>query len=236
MTDETSATTIQDRYAQQVTADLEKNRAEQQEVTTQLQLLQTRLEQLRSEETWLAGVQASLAGPGGAQDSSPADDGAECGSSETPEQASLPQQLGRGRKKVAQPAGGRRTAQKRTAAETATKKVTAKKTSAQAAGAKSAVSTAATPALGVLLKAILDGHAGEPRTALEIGEELERRYPERARNVTIVRNTLERLVAKGEIERTRQKRTVLYSSTDRSAAQTVTDGSAADGEKAAASA
>ncbi|MEU6807729.1 hypothetical protein ABZ920_01625 [Streptomyces sp. NPDC046831] len=236
MTDETGANTIQDRYAQQVTTDLEKNRAEQQEVTAQLQTLHTRLEHLRLEETWLAGVQASLAGPGGAQDSSPADDEADCGSSETPEQSSLPQQLGRTRKKAAQPAGGRRTAQKKTAAETATKKVTAKKTSAQAAGAKSAVSTTTTPVLGVLLKAIVDGHAGQPRTALEIGEELERRYPERARAVTIVRNTLERLVAKSEIERTRQKRTVLYSSTDRSAAQTITDGSAAEGERAAASA
>ncbi|MFD5662670.1 BlaI/MecI/CopY family transcriptional regulator [Streptomyces hirsutus] len=64
---------------------------------------------------------------------------------------------------------------------------------------------------------VLGKHAGQPRTAGEVAGDLEREYPERARDINTVRSTLERLVAKSRVERTKQKNTVLYTAVTESA-------------------
>ncbi|MGW7410670.1 DDE-type integrase/transposase/recombinase, partial [Streptomyces sp. NPDC054833] len=98
-------------------------------------------------------------------------------------------------------------AKKAAAKRAAPTRKAAKKTMAKASADK-----AVEPSLGDLLKQILDKHSGQPRTAAEVTSELEREFPERARNTNVVRNTLERLVAKSAVERTKQKSTVLYAS------------------------
>ncbi|MBL3670769.1 BlaI/MecI/CopY family transcriptional regulator [Streptomyces sp. M2CJ-2] len=120
-------------------------------------------------------------------------------------------------------AAKRSTAKKAAVKETTAKKATAKKPEAKKSAAKqtpAAKKTAAKtgePALGELLLSVLGQHAGQPRTAGEVTGDLEREYPERARDINTVRNTLERLVAKSRIERTKQKNTVLYTAVTESA-------------------
>ncbi|MER6112814.1 BlaI/MecI/CopY family transcriptional regulator [Streptomyces hirsutus] len=114
-------------------------------------------------------------------------------------------------------AAKRSTAKKAAVKETTAKKATAKKPEAKKAAAKqtpaakkTTAAKAGEPALGELLLSVLGKHAGQPRTAGEVTGDLEQEYPERARDINTVRNTLERLVAKSRVERTKQKNTVLY--------------------------
>ncbi|MGW2637110.1 hypothetical protein [Streptomyces sp. NPDC001348] len=231
MDGESANTPIRSRYAQQVSADLEKNRAAQQELDGQITDLQQRLEQLRADEKWLSGIKESL----------PATDEQDAASvsaatEEAVEEAAVPkprkeqpQGSTPARKKSAQPRGkaAKKAAPAKPAAKApakaAEKKAPARKTAVKksaakkSAAAKTAAKPAGEPVLGDLLKDILDRHAGQPRTAGEVRDELEERHPDRARDVNVVRNTLERLVAKSVIERARQKRTVLYTSAGKAA-------------------
>jgi hypothetical protein len=65
------------------------------------------------------------------------------------------------------------------------------------------------PRLGDLLLDLLRGHK-EPRLAKELREELINKYPDRTPTAQVVRNTLEGLVAKSLIERSKQNRSVMY--------------------------
>ncbi|MEV7167458.1 hypothetical protein AB0N60_35855 [Streptomyces microflavus] len=58
--------------------------------------------------------------------------------------------------------------------------------------------------------AYLDGQSA-PRSAAEVSNALAEAYPERAVQVTVVRNTLEQGVAQGLLERSKQGRSVFYS-------------------------
>ncbi|MFE6894404.1 hypothetical protein [Streptomyces sp. NPDC057694] len=67
-----------------------------------------------------------------------------------------------------------------------------------------------------LRKLLLDllRHHGEPLLAAELREELLEKYPDRNPTPQVVRNTLEASVAKGQIQRHRQQRSVLYTLVD----------------------
>jgi hypothetical protein len=195
MADTATSTPIQDRYAQQIAADLEHNRAQQQDLTRQVEHIQARLTQLQAEETWLTGIQASLPKELADQDTAPPTDAAQA--------ASAGEQL---------PAPGTPTVEETAVPQprTAAKDVTPEPAKGGKTEKEATKVGAPAPTLGEVLAAILEGHRGEPRTASEVRDELEQQHPERARNTAIVRNTLERLVAAGTAERTRQGRTVLY--------------------------
>ncbi|MCF3136974.1 hypothetical protein [Streptomyces olivochromogenes] len=211
------AATIQDKYAGRFASELEANRGEQES-------LRVRLEQLQAEEEVLLRLQSALAavtaGPGSAVSGA-----AEAAVTEpqdlthAPEEAAVPQPR---HQETSSPGAS---AKKSTVKRTAPARKAAKKTTAKDPADKSAADKAAEPSLGDLLKQILDRHPGQPRTAAEVTSELEKEYPERARNTTIVRNTLERLVAKSAVERTKQKSTVLYTSQGAAAADSTTAGS-----------
>jgi hypothetical protein len=66
------------------------------------------------------------------------------------------------------------------------------------------------PPLRELVVALLAQHQ-EPRSAAEVTKDLALAHPERAVNVTLVRNALEASVAKNQSERTKQQRSVYYS-------------------------
>lgn len=65
------------------------------------------------------------------------------------------------------------------------------------------------PLLGELLLSLLSGH-DEPRLAKELRDELLVKHSDRTPTPQVVRNTLESLVAKGNVQRHKQQRSVLY--------------------------
>ncbi|MFB7780991.1 hypothetical protein [Streptomyces bauhiniae] len=65
------------------------------------------------------------------------------------------------------------------------------------------------PLLRELLVVLLAGHR-EPRLAKELHEELLEKHSDRRPSPQVVRNTLEDLVAKGQVRRHKQARTVTY--------------------------
>lgn len=224
---------LQSQYAEQFTDHLNANREEQAR-------LRARLEQLETDEAWLVRALETLSVPavGGlgtqaAEDASAQRQGSASGPG-APAEAAGPSAAAGAEASAAVPnqrqdrqakAPARKTAAEKAAVkETAAKKTTAKKPEAKKAAVKKAsaakqktAAKAGEPTLGELLLSVLGKHAGQPRTAGEVVGDLERGYPERARDTGTVRNTLERLVAKGRIERRRQKNTVLYTAVTESA-------------------
>ncbi|MEU6290960.1 hypothetical protein [Streptomyces sp. NPDC046988] len=98
---------------------------------------------------------------------------------------------------------------KRTGAA-ATRRTGAARTSAASDRAKGgAKGKSRRPLLGDLLLELLGGHDG-PRLAKELREELMAKHPDRSPTPQVVRNTLESLVAKGQIQRHKQQRSVMY--------------------------
>ncbi|MEU6571953.1 hypothetical protein [Streptomyces parvulus] len=65
------------------------------------------------------------------------------------------------------------------------------------------------PLLGEILTELLGSHS-EPRLAKELREELIAKHPDRSPTPQVVRNTLESLVAKGNVQRHKQQRSVMY--------------------------
>ncbi|MFF7859145.1 BlaI/MecI/CopY family transcriptional regulator [Streptomyces sp. NPDC007904] len=228
--EEPATQSLQSQYAEQFANHLAANREEQAR-------LRRRLEQLVTDEAWLVRALKTVSVPEENETDAaaqvPDDESAQpqdstSGSVEPTKapgpaveaSAAVPQQ--RQDKPAEAPAkqtGAKKTTARKSAGRkpTAAKKPTAKKTAAEqgpaakkAPMAKRAAARDGEPSLGELLLAVLDKHAGQPRTASEVVGDLKREYPERARDVNTVRNTLERLVAKSRVERTKQKNTVLY--------------------------
>jgi hypothetical protein len=211
---------LQSQYAEQFANHLEDNREEQAR-------LRARLEQLVTDEAWLVKALKTVSAPdeneAGAQapqdesaqphdsTSGPAEpaEATEATESAVEASAAVPQQ----RQDKQTKASAKKTTAKKTAAKkTPVKKSAAKKTMAakKAPAVKETAAKTGEPTLGELLLTVLGKYAGQPRTASEVAGDLEREYPERARDINTVRNTLERLVAKSRIERSKQKNTVLY--------------------------
>ncbi|HEY5834680.1 hypothetical protein [Streptomyces sp.] len=209
MSDESAGTKIQDRYAQEFAADLEKNTKEQEGIRSQIAELQARLGQLEQEQTWLVRAQGTLAA--GRVAPPPADspgDSAEAAPAQAAGTQAVPQP--RRVKKAAGKTGGNRTKAKAkpAAATTATRSASTavpKEQKADTAGAKKSDG----PPLRDLVLALLVQHH-EPRQVSEVAGELAQAHPDRPASIQVVRNTLEALVAKGELERERQKRSVFY--------------------------
>ncbi|MFD7988428.1 hypothetical protein ACFXKJ_18015 [Kitasatospora indigofera] len=79
-----------------------------------------------------------------------------------------------------------------------------------AAAAKSGgTGKAPRPLLGDILLELLAGYS-EPRLAKDLRDELMAKHPAREPTPQVVRNTLESLVAKGQVRRHKEERSVLY--------------------------
>ncbi len=203
--DDSSRQSLRSQYATKFTHDLDTNRAEQAS-------LRARLDQLKADETWLVEVLETL--------SATAEGGFEAQETDKQPERSHDGTPGRVESNEASeagsqtpPAGHVQMQDKPATASTkraATRRNAAKDAHRNRAPQKAPASRAGGPPLGELLLTVLGEHAGQPRTANEVASELAQAYPERARNATTVRNTLERLVAKSRIERRKQKNTVLY--------------------------
>ncbi|MGW4391062.1 BlaI/MecI/CopY family transcriptional regulator [Streptomyces sp. NPDC004685] len=187
-------TSVTSQYATQVAQDLELNAKEQERIGAELSALQAQLVVLQDDQSVLHSIQKTL---GSRPASAPS----------TPEPStSLPQQ-----------ASGKNTTARRAPSRTAAKAPSAKKTTAQAkkdrtqgAELKSATDSAQ-PTLISLIRTHLDQQK-EPRSAAEVTSALAEAHPQRTIKSTVVRTTLENLVAKGQTHRSKQGASVLYTS------------------------
>lgn len=197
MSETPTTTEVASQYAARVTADLERNGKEQERIGAEIATLQEQLTALQHDHNILVNIQQALAGA-------------------TPPPAAESTTVPSPRKKSAtQPADGtgrRRRAKKSATApqgRQTTKKTVAKKTPATNAVPRTAAAKSAAPTLVELVRRHLTAQ-NEPQSAAEVSAALDQAHPERAVQTTVVRNTLESLVAKQQAQRTKQGASVYY--------------------------
>ncbi|MER5916597.1 hypothetical protein ABT124_41005 [Streptomyces sp. NPDC001982] len=194
MSESTTATTgLTSQYAAQVTSDLERNAKEQDRISTDIAALQEQLAALQHDHSVLVNVQQALGiAPAPVQPAA------------TPDSTAVPAP----RKKTSgEPATGKRTRAKKAAdaqGHTATEKSAVKKPASKAADTK-----ASQPTLVELIRRHLTKQS-EPRSAADVATALDTAHPERGVKTTVVRTTLEGLVAKSQAQRTKQGASVFY--------------------------
>ncbi|WP_320773983.1 hypothetical protein [Streptomyces sp. CRN 30] len=207
-----TATELASQYSAQVTGDLERNAKEQERLSTEITALQEQLASLQRDHSVLVNIRQALGSTQATvEDTAVADTVAETASVPAP------------RKKSASAEGGtaKRTRAKKAAAQQpkADKKAAAAKPAKAAAkpAAKSTPKPAAKPAakktggptLGELIRGVLADQK-EPRSAAEVATALGEAHADRPVKTTVVRNTLEGLVAKNLVQRTKQGTSVFY--------------------------
>ncbi|MFE5023899.1 hypothetical protein ACFRAO_11430 [Streptomyces sp. NPDC056656] len=181
--------TLKSQYSAQVEADIERNAKEQERVAAELAALQEQLQTLDHDRTLLVGMREALSGQGtAAAEEAPA-------SPTTAPPVELP--------KARRPKG-EGAAPKQRAKKAAGKKDTAKK-----APTVAQPRTPGTPTLREIVLNLITTST-EPRSAAEVTKTLAETHPERKAGGTVVRNTLESLVARGQAERTKQNKSVFY--------------------------
>lgn len=185
--------TLQSQYLAQVEADLDRTGKDKERIAAEIAALQEQLTALEHDHTLLLAVRDSLTAalPATAPTPAPAPASAKGKAAGKRAAAAVPR---------ARKAGSSAPTAKPAAENTATKTAAAKNTPAKKTAA---------PTLRDLVLAHL-GTQSEPRSAAEVSTELEQAHPERKIQITVVRNTLEALVAKTHAARTRQNRSVYY--------------------------
>ncbi|MFF9158909.1 hypothetical protein ACF081_01500 [Streptomyces longwoodensis] len=252
----TATTALASQYASQVTTDLERNVQEQARLSAEIAALQEQLTTLQHDHTVLVNLQQALglapSAPAGpvTTPTVPAPRKKAAAATETPKKPQAKKtSAAAGRAKSTKSAASRATstgAKSATptagkTAKAATKAAKAAKSPASAAPTpgKSAKSPASTPAKShkpaaasadrpTLVDLVREHLAeqSEPRSAAEIATTLGRAHTDRAVKPTVVRTTLEALVAKGQAQRTRQGRSVFYTTPDAPEQQTGQTGQA----------
>ncbi|MFE2720397.1 hypothetical protein ACFXKI_53360 [Streptomyces mirabilis] len=180
------STELTSQYIAQVTGDLERNTKEQESIGQEIEALQEQLRALQQDHTVLVNMQQALS------TASPAAEAVTAVAPSVPHQTS------------AEP---KQSKTKKAAAATA-KKTAAKKPAAKASSVK-ASETAAKPTLVEVIRGHLEQQS-EPRSAAEITTALAQAHPDRSLKTTVVRTTLEGLVAKSHAHRTKQGSSVFY--------------------------
>ncbi|MFI9769716.1 hypothetical protein ACIHJG_22995 [Streptomyces sp. NPDC052415] len=208
MSETTAANTeLTSQYSAQVTGDLERNLKEQERLGDEIAALQVQLAALRHDQAVLVSIQQALG--------------------VTAEPAAEP---------TVEPAAKVPAARKKpAAASTANKQAkgkkpaTSRKRTAKKSTEKTPAAAAAAPATSPTLVDLVHGHLvdqREPRSAAEVTTALAQQYPDRGIKTTVVRTTLEGLVAKNRAQRTKQGSSVFYTTPE------AADAPAADEEPA----
>ncbi|USQ86385.1 hypothetical protein NFX46_23365 [Streptomyces phaeoluteigriseus] len=210
---------VTSQYAAQVAGDLERNLKEYDRVAGEVAVLQEQLAALEKDRTVLMNVQQALGVESASASAAPA---------AVEHTAAVPAP----RKKTSAGASRRSKARKSEAAPpkaAASKKAASPKTSPNASpktssktsrnaspkaspepSSKAAAKTDQ-PSLVSLVREHLAGQS-EPRSAAEVAQSLGQQFPERGIKSTVVRTTLEALVAKNHAQRTKQGSSVFYTS------------------------
>ncbi|MFE5027713.1 hypothetical protein ACFRAO_31390 [Streptomyces sp. NPDC056656] len=187
-------TSVTSQYATQVAQDLELNAEEQERIGAELSALQAQLRILQDDQSVLHSIQKTLGSRPAAAPTAPKPS------------TSLPQQ-----------ASGKNTTTRRAPSKTPAKAPSAKKTTVQAKKEKAqgaepkAATASAQPTLIALIRTHLDQQK-EPRSAAEVTSALAEAHPHRKIKSTVVRTTLENLVAKSQAHRSKQGASVFYTS------------------------
>ncbi len=239
-----SATELASQYSTQVNDDLERNVKEQERVSTEITALQQQLAALQHDHALLVNMQQALGitsppqsptapEPAAGTATVPAPRGGTAAQSAkggrtrskrattAPKRAAAPKP---GAKKASKPAAKKATRSTATTAaksaaeapaKTTTKPVTKStaKQAPKAAGKSAAQKAPGRPTLVELVREHLAGQR-EPRSAAEVTAALGEAHSGRAVKTTVVRTTLEGLVAKNQAQRTKQGTSVYYSATE----------------------
>ncbi|GHC90183.1 hypothetical protein [Streptomyces flavofungini] len=186
-------TALASQYATQVSSDLERNVKEQERIRAEIDSLQEQLAALHHDHTVLTNIRQALelATPPAATD-------------EAPDGASV----------VPAPRGKASAAASRSK-QSATRQ--AGSPQRRATGGKQARKPAAVKAAEPTLVELISRHLAvqsEPRSAAEIATDLGQAHPDRGIKTTVVRTTLENLVAKNRAQRSKQGTSVFYTAPD----------------------
>ncbi|MEU0836675.1 hypothetical protein [Streptomyces sp. NPDC005969] len=189
------ATGLASQYIAQVAGDLERNVKEQERIGGEIKALQEQLGALQHDHSVLVSMQEALGG------ASPAGEADTTAAPTVPRQATAEPQQSKPRKAAAT-----------SAKATAPKKSASKAASAKASSAK-APKAETKPTLVNLIRGHLEQQS-EPRSATEISAALAQAHPDRGVKTTVVRTTLEGLVAKSQAQRAKQGSSVFYTAAD----------------------
>ncbi|MEV5877397.1 hypothetical protein AB0L75_24850 [Streptomyces sp. NPDC052101] len=176
-------------YAARLAEDLKRNAEEQERLAGEAAALQEKLATLRHNQALLVNMQQALG------HTEKADESAAAGSGETasvPRQATPPTQAdkvqtGRAKKSA----------------------VAAKTTPAARSTQPAKQGKEQGPTLRDLVVTHLS-REGEPRAAVDVADALSKAHPERGIKITVVRSTLEAMVAKGLVRRSKRGKSVFY--------------------------
>ncbi|MER7811894.1 hypothetical protein [Streptomyces sp900116325] len=185
------ATGLASQYIAQVTGDLERNVKEQERIGAEIEALQEQLGALQHDHSVLVSMHEALGGANAAGEADPT------AAPTVPRQATVEPRQSKPK-----------TAAATSAKTTESKKSAAKAPSAKASSAK-APKTDTKPTLVNLIRSHLEQQS-EPRSAAEVSAALTQAHPDRGVKTTVVRTTLEGLVAKSQAQRTKQGASVLY--------------------------
>ncbi|MGW2060191.1 hypothetical protein ACWCO9_05800 [Streptomyces sp. NPDC001937] len=208
------ATGLTSQYIAQVTGDLERNVKEQERISAEIEALQEQLGALQHDHSVLVSMREAL---GGANAVGEADTTA---APTVPRQATAEPRQSTPKKAAATSA--KTTASKKGAAKASSAKTpsakasSAKASSAKAPSAKASSAKAPTTDAKPTLVNLIRGHLeqqNEPRSATEVSAALTQAHPDRGVKTTVVRTTLEGLVAKSQAQRTKQGSSVFYTAT-----------------------
>ncbi|WP_230193485.1 hypothetical protein [Streptomyces coriariae] len=191
-----NTTELTSQYTAQVSADLERNAKEQERIGAEIVALQEQLAAHQRDHAVLVGIQQAIAAAPAAAEPSV-----------LPDSAAVP--APRAAKKQAEPSAGK-ARPKNTAP--APRRSAAGKPAAKKAPTKSGKAEPATTAQPTLVD-LVRGHLteqSEPRSAAEIAATLGQAHPDRSVKTTVVRTTLEGLVAKSQAQRSKQGSSVFY--------------------------
>ncbi|MFI9342109.1 hypothetical protein ACIG0D_12665 [Streptomyces sp. NPDC052773] len=234
MTENTTVSSnLASQYAAQVTTDLERNVKEQERVSAEIEALQEQLAGLQRDHAVLTNMRQALGLSAALAETAPA--------AEAPVVPAPRKKTASSAKKATATTKKAPATTKKAAASGKAKQPRAKKTTATAAAtpgkgksgdetARKSSATATKTADQPTLVDLVRGHLGEvsePRSAAEVASALGQVHPDRDIKTTVVRTTLESLVAKGQAQRTKQGNSVFYTAPDTAGreteAQAVTD-------------
>ncbi|MEU0412899.1 hypothetical protein ABZ307_34430 [Streptomyces griseorubiginosus] len=192
---------VTSQYLARVAEDLEQNLKEQERLGAEIAVLQSQLADLEADRTVLLSLQDALGAA-----SAPAAPAA--GPTPAPTRADEDDATAPGPTEEAQPKKARAKKARAEKPTAAPRKTVAKR---EATPAKSAEPRQ--PSLVSLARDFLTSQT-EPRSAAEIAEALGRQHPDRNIKTTVVRTTLEGLVAKNLAQRNKQGSSVFYTAPD----------------------
>ncbi|GAA4790064.1 hypothetical protein [Streptomyces ziwulingensis] len=227
-THDVHAAQLSSQYTVQVADDLKRNAAEQERIAREIDGLRRRLAALRHDHTVLLAMRQALGSPAASDSADP--DATESAAVPAPRKKATA--ASRRTTKAKGATGGKAvsrkaTSEKATSEKAASEKVTSEKVASEKAGEPAAAerssaqapqvaqatrATRATRARFTLIELVRThlAAAGGPRSAAEVTAALVREHPDRTLKPTVVRTTLEALVAKNQARRAKQGSSVRY--------------------------